>query len=326
MAPSNRLGAIGSGGPFAGFRDDDFDAFERKKWRSNAYTLARRQAKDRVLALTRAIEEELQEDLVDLELGASEEAPSVANGRQVKAQWVFFTRHAEARTGLKRFLNKTDLMSGAANVFDIAVHHQHACLVLRLDDRGFAVGVELASKATVDLENASKKLGYQDARADLLPILQSLPNDTQLVWRDRRTPAIDLTDASLSELQADLLAASSTLKIEALVRRDEEILRSDALIGTVEEIVAAFIPLYRFLAWSPENDYAGIKVEIKRQKKKQAKQPTETVAIAAGTRVTILSGLFSGRAGYVAEIERGKAKVMVGPVSVTVDAKDLKAS
>ena len=126
-APSNNLGAIGSGGPFAGFRDEDFDAYQRKKWRSNAHTLARREAKDRILALTRAVEAELHDELTDLEMGATEEAPSVANGRQVKAQWVFFTRHSDARSGLKRFLNKTDLMSGA-NLFDIAVHHQHACL------------------------------------------------------------------------------------------------------------------------------------------------------------------------------------------------------
>ncbi|MEM7676960.1 MAG: hypothetical protein AAF449_13230, partial [Myxococcota bacterium] len=318
MAPSNNLGAIGSGGPFAGFRDEDFDAYQRKKWRSNAFTLARREAKDRILALTRSVGEELSEELTELEVGASEEAPSVANSRQVKAQWVFFTRNADARAGLKRFLNKTDLMSGA-NLFDIAVNHQHACLIFRLDERGLSFGVELASKASVDLDNAAKKLGYQDARSDCLEILQNLPHGSELVWRDERTEASALTVEHLETLHSDLPAHSSTLKFEALLSRDEEILRSDALIGTAEEMFGSFIPLYRFLAWSPENDYAGIKVEIKRQKKKQAKQPTETATISAGSRVTILSGLFSGRAGYVAEIERGKAKVMVGPVSVTVD-------
>lgn len=323
MAPSNTLGAIGSGGPFAGFRDEDFDAYHRKKWRSNSYTLARREAKDRILALARALASELEEELADLELGASEEAPSVANGRQVKAQWVFFTRNADARNGLKRFLNKTDLMSGA-NLFDIAVNHQHACLILRLDERGFAVGVELASKATVDLDNVAKKLSHEDTRTDLVEILQSLPNHSQLVWRDERTPTIDVTVEQLAALPDALNAHSSTLKFESLLPRDEEILQTEALIGTVEEQVAAFIPLYRFLAWSPENDYAAVKVEIKRQKKTKAKKPPESVDLAVGMRVTILSGLFSGRAGYVSEIERGKAKVMVGPVAVSVETKDLK--
>ena len=324
MAPSNTLGAIGSGGSFAGFRVEDFDAYQRKKWRSNSYTLARREAKDRILALTRAVEAELKEDLEDLELGASEEAPSVANGRQVKAQWVFFTRGSDARAGLKRFLNKTDLMSGA-NLFDIAVQHQHACLILRLDDRGLGVGIELASKASVDIENVSKKLSHEDPRKDLVAILQNLPNNSQLIWRDKAMAVIDIGEEQLAELQPTLLTNSSSLKIEAILPRDEEILLTEALIGTVEEQVAAFIPLYRFLAWSPENDYAAVKVEVKRQKKKQqSKQPATETPLTSGVRVTILSGLFSGRSGYVSEIERGKAKVMVGPVAVTVDAKDLK--
>jgi hypothetical protein len=37
--------------------------------------------------------------------------------------------------------------------------------------------------------------------------------------------------------------------------------------------------------------------------------------------------LFAGRSGYLAEIDqKGRAKVMVGPVSVNVDVKDLKSS
>ena len=40
-----------------------------------------------------------------------------------------------------------------------------------------------------------------------------------------------------------------------------------------------------------------------------------------------MSGLFAGRSGYLAELDaKGRAKVMVGPVSVSVDAKDLKSS
>ena len=293
-------------------------AFERVHSRSEP------EAKDRILALTRAVEEELTEELQELELGASEEAPSVANGRQVKAQWVFFTRHAEARTGLKRFLNKTDLQSGA-NLFDIAVQHQHACLVLRLDHEGFAVGVEIAPKAAVDLENAAKKLGYQDARKDCIELLQALPNGAELICSKVRAPTLDVTEAELAQVHEDL--QGNGLICEVVIDRDEEVLRSDALIGTVEELVASFVPLYRFLAWSPENDYAAVKVEIQRQKKKKAKAPPpEAAKLSAGARVTILSGLFSGRAGYVAEIERGKAKVMVGPVAVTIDAKDIKPS
>ena len=103
-------------------------------------------------------------------------------------------------------------------------------------------GVELASKAAVDLENVSKKLSHQDTRTDLIGLLENLPNNSQLVWRDERTLAIDVTIDQLESLHTDILAQSSTLKFEALLPRDEEILRSEALNGTVEELLSSVCP------------------------------------------------------------------------------------
>src|SRR5688572_25442823 len=176
---AGNLGAIGSGGEFKGFDPADFDAYEKKKWSSNAYTLQRRTAKDKLLALARSLVEELAEDLQSLELGASEEAPSVANGRKVKAQWVFFTRDAAQRKQLEPHLGKTDLMSGAS-LFDISVQHQHACLMLRLDHEGFAVGVELATKAKVDRENLGEKLKNEYPKQDLSALCKDLPGEAMI--------------------------------------------------------------------------------------------------------------------------------------------------
>src|SRR4051812_8718650 len=104
MAATRDMGAIGSGGAFAGFVDGDFNAYEQKKQSSNAFTLERRKAKDKLLALVRAVTEELGDQLKGLELGASDEAPTVANARKVEAQWAFFTRSAEERTSIRKLL------------------------------------------------------------------------------------------------------------------------------------------------------------------------------------------------------------------------------
>src|SRR5438045_2296174 len=127
MAARRELGAIGSGGAFQGFAPADFNAYEPKKWGANGYTLERRRAKDKLLSLARAVEGELKEELGGLELGASDEAPTVSNGRKVEAQWAFFTRGADDRASLRTLLLRTDLQGGAG-LFDIAVQHQHACL------------------------------------------------------------------------------------------------------------------------------------------------------------------------------------------------------
>ena len=322
MSDGQNLGAIGSGGDFSGFEDADFDAYLKKKWSSNAYTLARRQAKDRLLALVRAAQTDLEEELSSFELGASDEAPSVANGRKVKAQWVFFTRVSSERAALKTLLNRTDLSAGAG-LFDIAVQHQHACVQLRLDADGLSVGIEIAGKASVDRDNAAKKLDHKWARDKVLELAKGLPNGTQIGLGASLVAALDLSEDDVAAWPEAFSKGSDSFVAETLVGRDEEALGTNALIGTVVEQLAGFLPLLEFLMWSRENDHTQVKDAIKEKKKVQEERAQ---SLEPGTRVTILSGLFSGRGGYVAEVQKGKAKVMVGPVSVTVDVKDLKGA
>jgi hypothetical protein len=324
MAAPRDLGAIGSGGVFQGFSDADFNAYEPKKQSSNAFTLERRKAKDKLLALTRAVQEELADELKGLELGASDEAPTVSNARKVEAQWVFFTRNADERTSLRKLLQKTDLAEGAG-LFDIAIQHQHACLIMRLDQRGLAIGVEVATKAKVDRDNAVEKLKHAWAREKFVELARGLPNGAEIRFANTRADAMSIAAGELESWIAPLHEHESSWVAEAMLPQSEEILRSQALIGTVTEQIEAFLPLYRFLAWARDNEHRPQKTET--QKQVAEEKAKRAAPFEPGDRVTILSGLFAGRSGYLAELDtKGRAKVMVGPVSVSVDAKDLKAS
>jgi hypothetical protein len=318
---ASNLGAIGSGGSFEGFAGADFDAFEKKKWSSNAYTLARRTAKDKLLLVARAVAEDLGEELAGLEIGASDEAPTVANGRSVRAQWVFFTRSAAQRASLKPVLEKTDLSSGK-DLFDIAIQHRHACLQLRLDVEGLAVGVEIAAKAKVDRDNAAARLASSRERDRLVALAKTLPGEATIGFEGKRATAIELTPEEC-HAWVDLFAGDGSFRAEVLIPRSEELLRSARSVGTIAQYATQFLDLLRFFAWAPENDHSQVDEVVEK-----AKAAVDKPAIfSTGDRVTMLAGLFAGRAGYVAEIDadRGKAKVMVGPVSVSVDLSDLKA-
>ena len=98
----DKVSAFSSQKGFAGFDEADFAAYEPKKWSSNAYTLARRTAKDKVLLVANSLESELAEELEGLELFGSDEAPTIANGRKVEAQWAYFIRTG-ARTNERAF-------------------------------------------------------------------------------------------------------------------------------------------------------------------------------------------------------------------------------
>ncbi len=322
MATPGNLGAFASGGDFAGFLPADFDAYLEKKWGSNAYTLARRGAKDRLLSLCRAIEDELAEELEGLDMGASDEAPSVANGRKVKAQWAYFTRGANARTSLQPLLNKTKLSSGAA-LFDISVQHQHACIALKLDQDGLAVSVELADKASIDRDNLKAKLQNEEALAALIELASSLPEGCAMGFEGELVTALDLTLEQAGKW-LDGFASDKTFLIEALIPKEEEVLASEDFIGTAADYIEALMPAFHFLSWTPENDFSKLKLTIAKEKKK-AKEVVVAPDLKAGASITILAGMFAGRSAYIAEIVKGKAKVMIGPAAVTLDLKDIKA-
>lgn len=317
----DNISAFSSGGPFAGFEAKDFDAYEQKKWSSNAYTLARRTAKDKLLAVAHDLYAELAEEIGKLELFGTDEAPSVANGRKVDSQSAFFIRDAETRAGLKSLLNTTDL--GAGNLFDIALQHQHACLVLRLDFAGVAVGIEVAGKARVDRDNLAQKLKNDWAIKKVIELCVDLPNGTTLSLGDADVLALDVDAGALDTLSDQLGESDAGWVAIARIPRDEPIVNSASLTGTLVEMMSNFIPLYDYLAWSRDNDHTKLKQTLK--KTEETRQKQQKAAMNPGDRVTIMAGLFSGRAGYLAEVDsKGKAKVMVGPVSVSVDAKDVK--
>lgn len=314
--------AASSGGAFEGFDAADFAAYEPKKWTSNAFTLPRRRAKDKVIALAKAVVSELREELGDLELHASDEAPTVANGKKVEAQWAFLMRDGGARQALKSLTQKTDLSAGA-KLFDISLNHQHASIALKLDGKGFTVGVEIAGKARADRDNAVAKLREVWAREKLAELCRELPGGTTIGIFDKRFDALTVTPAEI-ETWIPLLAGESMFSSESFVSKEDVAGASAGLIGTVVQHVGAHLPIYRFLAWARDNEAKPVKKTIEKVATEQAKK--RQPAFAPGDRVTILAGLFAGRSGYLAEVDqKGRAKVMVGPVSVSVEAKDLKA-
>ena len=168
-----KLDALGEAGPFNGFFAEDFDAFEKKKWASRVYTMERRAVLQKLLGLARAAREPLP-DLESYDLGTSDDAPSMVNGRKVSAGWAYITRAPEARKTLASRVAKTNL-SDAASLFDIAVEHEHASLLLAVDLNQFGIELHISPKAAVDRTNAERKLGYREDREALTQLLSEIP-------------------------------------------------------------------------------------------------------------------------------------------------------
>lgn len=310
-----------SGVVFDGFQAADFKAYEKHKQGSMKFTLERRTTKDKLLAIARAVHESLGPELAGLELHASDEMPSVKNGKKVDHQLAFFTRDAEGQKALRALINTTNLQAGAA-LFDIALEHQHATLGLRLDESGVSVGVEIAARAKVDRDNVFEKLRQSWARERVIELVRALPAPAMAGVEEASVPAEDLT---LDVVESWVAAGpAKSLRVSTMLVAIDPVLSGPGAVQAIADLVRAYLPLYRFWAWSRDNEHAGVKETIKKTAEVRQKK---AVAFAPGDRVTILAGLFAGRAGYVAEIDaKGKAKVMVGPVSLSLEAKDLKSA
>ncbi len=311
-----------SGVVFDGFQAADFKAYEKHKQGSMKFTLERRNSKDKLLAIARQVHEQLGAELAGLELHASDEMPSVKNGKKVDHQLAFFIRDAEGQKALRALINTTNLQAGAA-LFDIALEHQHASLGLRLDESGVAVGVEIAARAKVDRDNVVEKLRQSWARERVVELVHALPVPAMAGVEDASVPAEELT-LDVVESWVAAVGQSKSLRVSTMLVAIDPVLAGPGAVQAIADLVRAYLPLYRFWAWSRENEHAGVKETIKKTAEVRQKK---AVAFAPGDRVTILAGLFAGRAGYVAEIDaKGKAKVMVGPVSLSLEAKDLKSA
>lgn len=322
MAEARDKASVESGTATA-FVASDFDAYEERKWSSNKFTLERRRVKDKLVSLMKRLQERIGEELAGLEMLASDEAPAMSNARKVDSQLVFFLRPPQERQAIRTLVHTTNLQGGS-EATDIALHHEHASLLLRFDQSGLTVGFELAARAKVDRDNAVEKLKQSWARERLLELVQALPAGTQVGFDEALREAAGVTAAEVEEWAAQLPKKPSALRAQHFIARGSLETADADLDALVTHDVRAFLPLYRFLAWSRDNEHKQVKEAIKKVSGDRQKKEAQ---FQAGDRVTILSGLFAGRGGYLAEIDaKGRAKVMVGPVSVTVEVKDLKAS
>ena len=310
---------------FQGFDDKDFDAFIPKKWSSNAFTLERRAVKEKLVALCEKLSQ--REELGELELEQTEDAPSIANGRKVQSIASYFVRPESVREGLTELL-KTDLGSGPS-LFQIAVHQQHAHLYLRVDHTGCALGLRIPPKAKVDRENISEKLALDWAPGELAEVFTDAPEAVQFGFEKNLRPVSQWSNEEIKDLSNQMESSKDSLVLERSWSRDDDALARAAFAEDLVEAASRIAPAFTFLAWSKTNDHSKVTLQVKKEvqkaEKKAKAQALGRKPLEPGAAVTILGGLFAGRGGYLSELDsKGNAKVMVGPISVSVPVDEIK--
>ena len=273
----------------------DFDAYLPERAASNAFTRPRLELKQRMVAWSRGVVARLArvarvaEVSVAVEVSGSDERPSAGNGRRVDCQRVFFWRDAAARAALERLLDPKRTLS--AKIGDTAPHKSHAYLALKLDSTHVEVSLEVHAEAWVDLRNLRARLSDPARALELTTALEALPEQFVLGagQRDdgeRGGASSQAQRATADELRAlvesvEQQAATSPpvnaphakriVWIGWRVPRDVAIAHSDVLDEQLEDAIVALGPVFKLVAWAPDNDLVVLDREISPARAKRAR-------------------------------------------------------
>ncbi|MFN3196820.1 MAG: hypothetical protein ACE366_00185 [Bradymonadia bacterium] len=251
---------------FEGLSTEDFEVYAPKCWSNNLHNLDRMRTKDRLMALLGAVQEQV-DGAQGLSAAATSEIPSVWNGRKVKDQWAYLIRGTEARNQIFPLLAAD--MGLAARLQEPADHQRHGVVYVSIDLEGLTVGLTLHKHATIDLKNA---VARKD-EADLAGLLEAAASAGLTL--NGEAPA------------AATLAARCTQALEGVIdevtlsRRwpQGEILDFGAgLVDEVKGLFEALIPIYAFIAWSAENDHAGVSDRLSAFAESKARHEAEAEA------------------------------------------------
>jgi hypothetical protein len=314
---------------FPGFTAADFDAYQQKKWKSNVFNRERLDVKQKLVALGRELQGTmLAPDGSPLAAEPSVEHPTLWNHKQVEAQHLYFSRNEGARKELDAIIERGK--SIASMIDDPSPQRNHLFLAVTLTEQAIELSLKLHPDARVDRENLERKCDDHFEREKLLHLLRGL-DDFRVGIMPELIAVTELDEGKLLELVAHLAKGASPqpLALGAPQRlffvgralpRDTAVAAGGALVDEAKRLLQSLLPVYRFIAWSRDNDFVSLKGAL--QKEKQQKRQK---GLQKNDAVRIIRGMFAGKQGVVQEVDaKGSVRVLVGKVGVKLDAEDVQ--
>lgn len=297
-----------------GLTPADFEVFAPQCWSSNQFNLGRMRAKARLLHLCAPLA--ALPEAAALTLESSAEVPGVWNGRTVREQWVYLLRPPELRRTLAPIIAARAGL--AAGVREPAEHQRHVTAFVRLHHDGVEVGFRLPAGAVADVATLAARRRDAALPPALVSALSALPDALRL---DDGPPAVGFA-AAFDALQASTRA---DLRVAANLDRATVLAAGPALPETVRPLLRAALSVYACVAFTPEDDPAGLMAPMPSTPRPPAGPPTSP---AVGATVHLTRGLLAGRAGVVTggPGPKGYFKVRVGTLEVQVPGAELRTS
>ncbi len=242
---------------FNGFESDDFDAYLPEKWNSNMFTLGRRRVKGKLECIGHSLEEEIDNAGLSLVMHLSDEFPSLWNGKKVDTQWLFFSRDEAARTELTDLIDKERTL--ADTLADPTPRYRQVFLGVSVNKDYLEIGLRLHHNAWVDRRNLLSLLERDSARVELKELFSRLPEHYEVELSDKGTASpMGFAETGLDELAGEFDRDRGWFFVGARLPRDQVPVLGVEVVETAQEVFRLLVPVYRFCAWSADNDAISI--------------------------------------------------------------------
>lgn len=235
------------------FTPEDFDAYLPEKWNSNMFTLARRKVKGKLERIGQKLDEALKEGGLSLVMHLSDEFPSLWNKKLVKSQWLFFSRDEAARDELTGLIDKERTL--ADTLADPTPRFRHVYLGVAVNKDYLEIGLHLHYDAWVDRQNFLSIVRNAESLNELEELIQALPAHYEIgLQGDDAVSPSECGADDISELARAFEENAGGLFIGARLPGDQVPVLGADVLETAREVFQLLIPIYKRVAWSPDND------------------------------------------------------------------------
>jgi hypothetical protein len=236
---------------FPGFTAKDFAAFEPRKHRDELFNGERLLVKRKLAALAKPVAAAIEAAGLPVEAKTSLSHPYTYNGFKVDSMWAYFGRGEAAKKAIKKKL-------GAELGKDVDPTYQGVILLVEIAEKRLAAGLKIHPAAWWDGKNLQNRVQRGEAGAKgFTELLNALPPGFVMTlgdWR-RRYECGKLYEADIRNYFQYYKPGEVWLHLLHEMPPAAAIEAGPGLADVAGRRLAALAPVFRFAAWSPENDH-----------------------------------------------------------------------
>lgn len=232
----------------------DFLAFERHKWSDPEANPERLLLKRKLQAIGEGLNARLAVAGGDLTLRTSIHNPYTYNGNRVDSLWLYLAPSDKEKKALRDLL-------GVEFASDTDASYVHANLVLEIDYHGLNLGLRVHERAWWDTQNLKGRCSERKGAEEFAGLLDGVVGEYALRihdWPAKHAVRGMKWDGLMGVLR-HFEPGQHRLRIWRSIAKADPEWRDPAFYERVAEEFVSLLPVYRFIVWSPTNNFLGMK-------------------------------------------------------------------